>query len=395
MFKKAKLLIITNTCAVGGAETHLLHLLSNLDRNKYDITLAYFTEKFHNSRSLKNDFKKAGIRTIDLDLKMKYCPIGILKVANLIRCEKPDIVHTNLFQAEFLTNIALLLLKKFGKGLTLRRGEAQEKVRPFSTFKAFVTTWHNMEEFLENRFLAKIAKFDLNRTDQVIVISEAVADYLSAKTGFARARIKKIHYGFNLTKDRPWRQGPPLAKEGDLVLGMVARYAPQKGHIYFIEAMPEILKEVPNVKFYFAGSDEKGIKNRLKDRARELGIEKNIIFADFDPDPVGLMSQFDIFVLPSLWEGFGLVLLEAMSVGRPIVATNVGPIPEIIQDGQNGFLVPPKDPKILAEKIIILLKDKSLREKMGNAGKERLKEFSIEKMVKETEGVYDKLLLEH
>lgn len=383
MSKKAKLLVITNTCAVGGAETHLLHLLSNLDKNKYDITLAYFTEKFHNSRSLKNDFEQAGIKTIDLDLKMKYCPIGILKIANLIRREKPDIVHANLFQAEFFTNIALLLLKTF------------LKVRPFSdtmSFPVFVTTWHNMEDFLENRFLARIVKFNLERADQVIAISDAVADYLSAKTGFSREKITRIHYGFNLTKDRPWRQGQPLAKEGDLVLGMIARYAPQKGHIYLIEAMPEILKEVPNVKFYFVGSDEKGIKDNLKERAKELGVEKNIIFADFSPDPVGLMSQFDIFVLSSLWEGFGLVLLEAMSVGRPIVATNVGPIPEIIQDGKNGFLVSPRDSKKLAEKIIILLKDKNLREKMGNAGKERLKEFSIEKMVRETEGVYDNLL---
>lgn len=382
MFKKAKLLVITNTCAVGGAETHLLHLLSNLDKSKYDITLVYFTEKFYNSRSLKNDFEKAGIKTIDLDLKMKYCPIGILKIANLIRCEKPDIVHANLFQAEFLINIALLLLKKFGK-IQVEKG---------LTFPVFITTWHNTEEFLGNRFLARIVKFNLERADQVIAISDAVADYLSAKTGFPREKITRIHYGFNFTKDRPSYKGPTFVRERDLVLGMVARYAPQKGHIYLIEAMPGILKEVPNVKFYLAGSDEKGIKNRLKDRARELGVEKNIIFADFDPDPVGLMSQFDIFVLPSLWEGFGLVLLEAMSVGRPIVATNVGPIPEIIQDGQNGFLVPPKDLKILAEKIIILLKDKNLREKMGNAGRERLKEFSIEKMVRETEDVYDNLL---
>lgn len=376
---KKKILIITNACTMGGAEAHLLSLVQNLNKEKYQITFSYFKERPDEAVSLKKDFEETKVNVIDLNIENKFSLCSVFKIRKIIKKIDPDIVHTNLFQSEVLIRIALLF---------------------FKSAPIFITTWHNMEEFLENKFWAKIVRFNLNRADAVITISDAVADYLSEKTGYNRKKIKRIYYGLSID-DRPLYEGQIFAddirkkhniKDSELIVGMVARYAPQKGHGFLIEALSEILKEVPNVKLYFAGHDEKGIKESLEDYAEQIGVAKNIIFDDFNPDPVSLMSQFDIFALSSLWEGFGLVLLEAMSVGKPIIATNVGPIPEIIRDGKDGFLVPPKDSKKLAEKIILLLKDKNLREKMGEAGKERLKDFSIERMVKETESVYDDLL---
>ena len=138
-------------------------------------------------------------------------------------------------------------------------------------------------------------------------------------------------------------------------------------------------------------------RKKIEKKIEESKMNNIILFGSTDKVNL-VMNVSDVFVLPSKYESFGAVLLEAMASGLPCVAFRpdgkkfVTASDEIIKDGETGFLVPPKDSKSLAEKIIILLKDKNLREQMGNAGRERLKDFSIEKMVQETENIYDNLL---
>jgi len=369
--RKAKVLLLTNACTVGGAEMHLLSLAKHLSKKKYEVTLAYLKEKPDEARSLKEDFEKAGVRTVDLKLKRKFSPLLILKIIWLIKKYKPDIIHTHLFQAELFTRIAMVFIKT----------------------PIFITTYHSMEEFLTKLFWALVARWNINKADQVIVISDAVRDYLVRHTGIREVdKIKRIYYG--LDKGRNETAVDIRVKygigENDPIIGMVARYAPQKGHVYLLEAMTKVFEVVPNAKLYLAGHDEKKIKELLEGRAKDLGIEKKVIFGDFHPNVLLLMKQFDIFTLSSLWEGFGLVLLEAMSVRKPIVATNVGPIPEVVIDGETGYLVPPKNAELLAEKIIYLLRHKKEAHEMGRAGRKRLEEyFTMKKMIEETEAVYD------
>ncbi|MDI6759287.1 MAG: glycosyltransferase family 4 protein [Candidatus Brocadiaceae bacterium] len=370
--KKAKVLLLTDACTVGGAEMHLLSLATHLSREKYDLTLAYLTERPDDARSLKEDFIKTGIRVIDLQARGKLDPLPILKLRKLIADYRFDLIHCHLFQAELYGRLAMVL----------------------NNGPIFITTYHNTEEFLLNPFWAWVAKYTTQKANQVIVISDAVGCYLREKVGLNKEKIKRIYYGLDTKNniDEPVEniRIRYAVREDSPIVGMLGRYVPQKGQKFLLEAMVEVLKHFPEAKLFLAGHAGKRMRHHLEEYARTLHIEDSVIISDFRADVFNLMNQFDIFALSSLWEGFGLVLLEAMSAGRPIVATNVGPIPEVVVDGETGFLVPPKNPALLAEKLIYLLKNKALAQKMGEAGRERWKRhFTINSMIQETEAVYD------
>lgn len=155
--------------------------------------------------------------------------------------------------------------------------------------------------------------------------------------------------------------------------------------------MPEIIREVSNLKVIFVGEGELG--HRLNDIAYKLNIQDKIIFTGFRADIPEVTSTFDIACLPSLWEGMGRSVLEAMASGKPVVASRVGGIVDLVQDGLTGILVDPGDHQALAKAIIRLLKDKGLRQKMGEEARKRVDErFSTEKMVVEIEKIYNELL---
>ena len=370
--EKKKILLLTNACTVGGAEMHLLSLAKHLNKDKYDLTLAYLIERPDDARLLKEDFIKTGIKVVDLEAKSRFDPAPIPKIRKLIKDYNFDIVHTHLFQSEIFARVATIL----------------------NSHPIFITTYHCTEEFLQNPFWARVAKFSIRKFDQVIVISDAVRRYLMEKVGVNEGKIKRIYYGLE-AKDGVCNGGEDIKSrcrigKDDPVIGMIARYAPQKGHKDLLDAMRLVLKKIPETRLFLAGHDEKRIRSSLENHAEQLGVREKVIFSEFRSDVYNLLQQFDLFVLSSLWEGFGLVLLEAMATEKAIVATNVGPIPEIVIDGKTGFLVPPKDPNAMAEKIVFLLKNKKMAEEMGKNGKRRLeKYFTIEKMIRETEAVYD------
>lgn len=160
--------------------------------------------------------------------------------------------------------------------------------------------------------------------------------------------------------------------ENDKVVGMISRIEPAKGHKYLLNAISILsskLADFKNCKFIIVGSGS--LLNNLQRKARKLNIHENVIFAGSRRDVERFYSIFDIFVLPSLEEPFGIVLLEAMRFAIPVVATKVGGIPEVVLNNETGFLVPPKDSESLANKLIELLNNAELRGKMGKAGFER------------------------
>lgn len=177
----------------------------------------------------------------------------------------------------------------------------------------------------------------------------------------------------------------------DLVVGMVAKLWKGKGHMTLLEAAPSIIREIPNVKFLFVG--EGYLRQDLERIALSKGLKDYIIFTGFRNDIPQITATFDIAVLASFFEGLGRVLLEAMVLEKPVVATNVGGIPEVVKDGVNGFLVPAGDSHLLAETIIKLLKDENLRRDMGRVGRKMIDEkFSAKKMVGDIERLYGVLL---
>jgi glycosyltransferase involved in cell wall biosynthesis len=173
------------------------------------------------------------------------------------------------------------------------------------------------------------------------------------------------------------------------VVGNVAALVPHKGQHYLIEAAAIVVRQVPDVRFVILGEGE--LREQLEREIRQKHLERHVFLAGFRGNPVELTKSFDVFVMSSLTEGLCTALVDAMAAARPTVATTAGGIPEVVVDGETGFLVPPKDPRGMADRIVALLRDPALRERMGQAGLARARaRFTVERMVEETNAVYER-----
>ena len=179
---------------------------------------------------------------------------------------------------------------------------------------------------------------------------------------------------------------------GSPIVGNVAALVPHKGQKHLIEAAALVVQQVPDARFVIAGEGE--LRPALEQQIRHLGLEKHVFLAGFRPDILPVHKAFDLFVMSSVTEGLGTSVLDAMACGRPVVGTTVGGIPEVIQDGSTGILVPPRDHPAMAAAIVKLLKDDALRARMGSAGLSLANaRFSAERMVQDTLRVYERIVM--
>jgi glycosyltransferase involved in cell wall biosynthesis len=220
------------------------------------------------------------------------------------------------------------------------------------------------------RTIARILQFPVST-------AIAVSDYnqrIIVSTGtYPPARVRRIHNGVDLSRPLPAagaafreRYGIPADR---ILITQVSQMKPEKGVDDILEAARLALDEQPNLHFLFVG-DGKHL-NGYSARARALGMENHVTWTGLVTDPVGegVFAATDVLCLPSRWqEAFGLVLAEAMSCEKPVVATRVGGIPEVVEDGETGFLVPRGDTAALARKLVLLARDPALRERLGRAG---------------------------
>jgi glycosyltransferase involved in cell wall biosynthesis len=171
------------------------------------------------------------------------------------------------------------------------------------------------------------------------------------------------------------------------LIGAIGRMVWQKGFEFLIRAIPDIIEVAPETRFLLVGQGP--LRPDLESLARELNVCDRVIFTGFRHDIQRLLSTIDVLVVPSLLEGFPMITLEAMAMAKPLVATQIRGIIEQISDGEEGILVPPKNPKALATAILTLIQDRELSSKLGLSARRRVESsFSVEKMVKETEKVY-------
>jgi glycosyltransferase involved in cell wall biosynthesis len=233
----------------------------------------------------------------------------------------------------------------------------------------------------------------------IIAISDHVARFTIARGVRQPSRVRRVYHGLETpVTDELEREGARIRRElgvaaGDFLVGNVGRLAPQKGQRHLIGAMPMLLARVPSAHALIAGGGD--LEDYLRDLADEVGVAERVHVLGPRRDVPALMHAIDAFVMPSIWEGFGLVLLEAMAAARPIVASRVATIPEVVVDGETGLLVPPGDAAALAEALARLAASSDLRRELGERGRERLsREFSVEKMVGDTELLYRELVEE-
>jgi glycosyltransferase involved in cell wall biosynthesis len=231
--------------------------------------------------------------------------------------------------------------------------------------------------------------------DKMIFISQPLVDWaLSEKIVLRRDKIEKIYSGIDLDRFRPvtddekirirkkWNIG-----HNDAVIGIVSKLWEGKGHEVLIRAFKEIKREIKEARLVIVG--EGPLDSMLHEITDTLGLTDSVLFTGFQMDVAGIISSFDVAVLPSFFEGMGRVLLEAMAMEKPVVASRVGGIPDLVKDGINGFLITPGDVKGLAEALKKLLNDKGLANIMGRNGRKGITDrFSADAMVRSIKKIY-------
>lgn len=297
----------------------------------------------------------------DLDLPF------IWRLLRIIKRERPDILHLHSRRgADTLGGVAARLSRV--KSVLSRR--------------------------VDNPEYPLVARFKYALYDRVITISEGIREVL-IREGVPPGKIEcvksavdsRLYSGECL---REWFGQefsiPPELK----AVGMVAQFIARKGHRYLLSAIPDILRSIPQVKFIFFG---KGPPDELRKLCQMLGIEGHVHFAGFRGDLERVLPCLDVLVHPAEMEGLGVSLLQAAASGVPVVATRVGGIPEIVRDGINGLLIPPRNTKAISEAVIKLLSNPEGARRMGAEGNRIVrKEFSIESMVEGNLRVYEKVL---
>jgi L-malate glycosyltransferase len=240
-----------------------------------------------------------------------------------------------------------------------------------------------------------LSRWKYRQVDCFICVSEAIRTILIAD-GVPAARTVTVNEGIDLGRvERAPRA--PLHEELWLphnapIVGNVAALVPHKGQKQLVDAAALVVQRVPDARFVIAGEGE--LRDAIQRQIRDLGLEKHVLLLGFRPDILSLHKAFDIFVLSSLTEGLGTSLLDAMACGKPIVATTAGGIPEVVDDGVTGLLVPPRDPRSLADALIALLEDEGLRNRLGAAGRRMAQQrFSAERMVQDTLRIYQRVAL--
>jgi L-malate glycosyltransferase len=235
-----------------------------------------------------------------------------------------------------------------------------------------------------------LSRWKHRQVDCFIAASEAIRHMLVAD-GVEPDHTVTVHEGIDVDHVRA---APPVDVHAVLwlphqapVVGNVAALVPHKGQRHLIEAARLVIQQMPDVRFVILGEGE--LRDALERQVREYHLEKHVLLPGFRADVLGCMKHFDLFVMSSVTEGLGTALLDAMACSRPIVATRTGGIPEVVEDGVTGTLVPPRDHPAMAQAILRLLKDAETRRQMGEAGLARVSaRFTVERMVAETAAVY-------
>jgi len=239
-----------------------------------------------------------------------------------------------------------------------------------------------------------LSRWKHRQVDCFIAASDAIRQMLVAD-GVPAERTVTVHEGIDVEHVLA---APPVnvhetffLPHGAPVVGNVAALVPHKGQRYLIEAAHLVVRQVPDARFVILGEGE--LRELLEKQVHEHHLEKHVLLPGFRTDVLGCIRSVDLFVMSSVTEGLGTSLLDAMAASRPIVATSAGGIPEIVENGVNGLLVPPRDAPSLAAAIVRALKDPALRQQLGAAGFARVNErFTVERMVEATAAAYQRIV---
>ncbi len=378
--EKIKVLHIHTRGIVGGSGANTLLSMLGLPRERFHSVLACGAEVPLREEAIKRSLDVVVLPHLKNRINIFDDFLAFFEIINLINKEKFTIVHTHNSKAGILGRFAARLCR-----VPIIIHTLHGCVFKYPTF-----SWIQRKFFL---FLEKLAaKF----SDKLIAISQPVREeYIKANVAAADKFIT-IYSGIEINKfrlniDAATKKRELGIPQNNLVVGIVGRLIEGKGHEFVLRAIPLVLRETQDITFIFVGDGP--YRNILENLAIRLAIKEKVIFTGTRDDVSEILQVFDIFCLASLYEGMGRVILEAEAAGKPVVATKVGGIPDIVSENKTALLVNPKDHVALAQAIIKLIQDVNLRKAMGQAAKELVSyKFSSEKMVSDIIKAYDELL---
>ncbi len=364
-----RVLHVITTIDRGGAENHLVELITGQRKQGLEVSVAYMKGKGY----WREYFESIGVRVFSLKMSSYFRPSGVLSLNRALRVFHPDLLHAHMPPASLLARFVLLLPRNW-------------RLR-------FLVSVHVDSPFIDTKRIEAFRGWVYSRASSVVCISQAVKKYVEKLCNTrVREKLRVIYYGIQ-QPDAPdpvdvratraeWGAG-----EDTLVFGTVARLTVQKGIDGLLKGFRQFRdQEKVNSRLIIIGSGV--LEKSLKALCGDLGLMAEVVWIPFSERVLQQMAAMDVFVLNSTYEGFGLVLLEAMAVSRPIIGTAAGAIPEVIRDGKTGFIIPPNDPTSLA-KCMVRLTDARLRTQMGQAGRDRLcSNFSRDEMVLATNAFY-------
>ncbi|MDD5565889.1 MAG: glycosyltransferase family 4 protein [Candidatus Omnitrophica bacterium] len=361
------ILYLTTHVNVGGITSYLRFLSAGMVQKGHTVCLASSTG------TLVPEFQRQGVRFVPVPIKTKSIasPKVLMSACMLysyLKKNRIDIIHANTRVTQVL---ACILSRLCGV--------------------PYLSTCHG---FFKARFLRRrIPCWGF----RVIAISESVRQHLIEDLKVEPQLIRLVYSGIDTEVFSAQRGiASSVAKQAlglgeGPVIGIIARLSDVKGHLYLIQAMKDVVQEFPRAQLLIVG--EGRMKKELVALTRSLGLLGRVVFLPHTEDVAATLSLLDVFVMPSLKEGLGLGLMEAMAAGVAVVGSAVGGIKDLIQDGHNGLLVEPANPGKLAEAICGLLKDEGRRRRMGANACDLIRQrFSVNKMVDQTEGVYTECL---
>ncbi|MFO7975109.1 MAG: glycosyltransferase family 4 protein [Candidatus Hydrogenedentota bacterium] len=373
--------VITRLC-VGGAQENTFHTVRLANRDRFDVDLVSGPTE-GSEGSIELEVEKADIEIVRIPHLVR--PVAPQKdwrafkeLTALFRERNYDIIHTHTSKAGLLGRLAA------------RRAGVPALVH--------TPHGHVFDGYFSKpvtRIFIACERYAARRTDRLIALTQrGLEDHVEHRVGH-RDQWSVIFSGIDFSpfkEARLRRKGTRSALgvgPDDVLIGGVGRLEHVKGFTYFVEAAKAIAPVLPQTRFIHAGDGSLG--PALRKQARTLG--ERFVFLGLRGDIPELMAALDIFVLPSLNEGMGRVLLEAAAAGVPAVASHVGGVSEVVHEGETGYLVPPTEPRAIAEKVLLLARDAKLRKRMGGKATKRVvPHYELEKMVERIEALYEALI---
>jgi glycosyltransferase involved in cell wall biosynthesis len=366
---------IQKTIGLAGSERHLLQLLPALAKRGVRVRMCVLAAG--SSHQLVAAMQEQGVEVSSIPSGPDLNPILFARLAREIRRQQPDLVHTHLIHADLHGQLAARALKV-----------------------PAVSSVHGTHGFYEKEPFRSAARLAGHLAQRTIAISDYTGEFVERVAIVPGERIRVIHYGID---SENWDITPNERREHRLALGLrsdeiaigiASRLVPDKGHDVAINAFSSLVQQIPTARLLIAGSGPQQLE--LEALARRIRPSDRVRFLGYVADMRGFFGACDLVLFPSLpsfGEGFGLAALEAMAAGVPVLASNAGPLPEVVSDGVSGLLLPPGEPAAWAEAMVDLATNPSRRHQLGEQARtDAQQRFSVEEMADRTVGVYQEVL---